>query len=160
MVIDSDELQRISEEVYNDRIIPTSLYCDQCGYNLRHLPYVHACPECGNAYNARPLKMEGVFWGFGSYFPFGYLAGTVITGLIAAAMVWYAVEPALAQNAAITAGGTAPPRFDWNKVDTSRLIWGGILALLTLAWLRKAYRQFLRFLHVQEIRRRMDGEGG
>ena len=46
------------------RTLSHSVFCDRCGYNLRCLRYVGRCPECGNAYNARPLKLKGIYHAF------------------------------------------------------------------------------------------------
>ena len=61
MVISSGELDRIADDIDKDRRITTSVHCGGCGYNLRTLPYLYTCPECGNKYNARPRKMKGIF---------------------------------------------------------------------------------------------------
>jgi hypothetical protein len=61
MGLSSEELDRLADEMYKQRRITSSVYCGNCGYNLRTLPYNYHCPECGNAYNARPLSMRGIF---------------------------------------------------------------------------------------------------
>lgn len=58
---DFRDLDRLSDDIFKDRRISGSVYCGKCGYNLRTLPYLYQCPECGNDYNARPLVMKGVF---------------------------------------------------------------------------------------------------
>jgi hypothetical protein len=65
MVLHSDELERIADQEAAGNTLAHDVYCGVCGYNLRTLPYVGLCPECGGIYNARPLKMQGI-----------YLAGT------------------------------------------------------------------------------------
>ncbi len=55
------DYERQSDETFTDRLIRGSVYCGTCGYNLRTLPYIYQCPECGASYNARPLTMKGVF---------------------------------------------------------------------------------------------------
>jgi len=57
----TDELERIADDMWKDRRITSPTYCEKCGYNLRTLPHVHNCPECGSEYNARPLLMKGIF---------------------------------------------------------------------------------------------------
>jgi len=52
---------QLSDDVFKDRRISATVFCGKCGYNLRTLPYLYQCPECGNEYNARPLVMKGVF---------------------------------------------------------------------------------------------------
>jgi len=58
---DFRDLDKLSDDIFKDRRISGSVYCGKCGYDLRTLPYLYQCPECGNAYNARPLVMKGVF---------------------------------------------------------------------------------------------------
>ena len=69
MVISSEELDRIADDIDKQRRITSSVYCGNCAYNLRTLPYAYACPECGNEYNARPLIMKGIYLPFQSEFP-------------------------------------------------------------------------------------------
>lgn len=52
----------------SDRRIISDAYCGRCGYNLRTLPYIYSCPECGNPYNARPLTLRGIFVPFDDWF--------------------------------------------------------------------------------------------
>ncbi len=61
MPLSGDELERISEQTYAKRRINMPTYCKRCGYNLRMLPFVHKCPECGSDYNAMHSRMEGIF---------------------------------------------------------------------------------------------------
>lgn len=61
MVISSEELDRIADDIDKQRRITDSVYCGHCGYNLRTLPYAYQCPECGKEYNARPLSLKGIF---------------------------------------------------------------------------------------------------
>ncbi len=51
--------------------IDESLYCGACGYNLRTLPTVGRCPECGNGYNTENFPMRGVFLPEERLFPWG-----------------------------------------------------------------------------------------
>ena len=60
-IFSNDQLEKMADDAYKNRKIATSTYCGKCGYNLRTLPYVYVCPECGSAYNARPLAMKGIF---------------------------------------------------------------------------------------------------
>jgi len=92
MVISSDELERIADDMYLQRGIRESLYCGNCGYNLRTLPHIYRCPECGNEYNARPLKMRGIFLPYEVEPPIGDAAATVFCGLATALLFYYAVS--------------------------------------------------------------------
>ena len=86
MVLSSATLERLADDMYKGRLLTLSTYCGGCGYNLRSLPYVHTCPECGSPYNARPLKMTGIFVPHAVGFPvsdlFLALINAVATGLI------------------------------------------------------------------------------
>jgi len=81
MVLDNYDLEQIADDLYKDRRIIGSVYCGNCGYNLRTLPYVYTCPECGSKYNARPLVMQGIFAPYEIEFPFRDIMVTLICGL-------------------------------------------------------------------------------
>ena len=81
-------LDRVADDIDKDRRISSTIYCGKCGYDLRTLPYLYQCPECGNDYNARPLVMKGVFMPVRTPVPwidmlavpfFGYVAYTFIS---------------------------------------------------------------------------------
>ena len=61
MPLSSNDLERLSDDIYKNRRITGLVYCGTCGYCLKTLPYVYQCPECGGSYNARPLSMQGIF---------------------------------------------------------------------------------------------------
>ena len=85
MTLGTAELERLADDAYRDRRISGSIYCAACGFNLRTLPYLHRCPECGQEYNARPLKMTGIFLPQEAQFPardaFGGLFWSVVCGV-------------------------------------------------------------------------------
>lgn len=54
------ELETLIEKTHGLGRIRVNLFCAECGYSLLHLPYVHRCPECGNAYNAHATRFRGV----------------------------------------------------------------------------------------------------
>ncbi len=89
MVIGRDELERIEEELAPDRLIHKSVYCGKCGYNLRTLPHVYTCPECGHAYNARPRKMKGIYAPGDTYLP----VSDVFWVLLCLAIAWILAPP-------------------------------------------------------------------
>ena len=92
MVLGSEELERIADDIDADRTIMSSLYCGRCGYNLRSLPFIHACPECGNRYNARPLKMEGIFLPRTALFPAGDIVSFLFCTFVAVAIMIVGVK--------------------------------------------------------------------
>ena len=144
-MISGDELARLSDEVYRDSKIRTSLYCAKCGYNLRTLPFVHRCPECGNEYNARPLNMVGIFVPHHAYFPFGDGAATVfcLVAMLLIAVGSVVVIPPT------TPGVSAPPGPPANlpigglvlSVDYGRLAFAAVFAVISMVFLSRAVRQ-------------------
>ncbi|MBU0718286.1 MAG: transposase, partial [Planctomycetes bacterium] len=62
MPISRDFRERLEDDILYDRRITGSMYCANCGYNLKTLPRVYTCPECGSSYNARRQPMEGIFF--------------------------------------------------------------------------------------------------
>ncbi|UCF33847.1 MAG: hypothetical protein JSV78_00775 [Phycisphaerales bacterium] len=61
MSVHPDQIDKYMDEIAAEQAIGVSLYCGRCGYNLRTLPVVGRCPECGSTYNARPAKLDGIF---------------------------------------------------------------------------------------------------
>jgi hypothetical protein len=61
MSVHLDQIDKYMDEIAAEQAIGVSLYCGRCGYNLRTLPVVGRCPECGSIYNARPAKLDGIF---------------------------------------------------------------------------------------------------
>lgn len=136
MVIGSDELDRIADDIYTDRLITTSVYCGGCGYNLRTLPYVYTCPECGNKYNARPRKMKGIFNPHAVSFPvrdvlltFGSAFGALVFG---------------------SAGVRAP--------NVASALFAGFFAIMAALSAREAYVGLGRFIKAFSIIRRIEAE--
>ena len=93
MSMHSDELEMLADLTFKDAVIATSLYCGSCGYNLKTLPYVGVCTECGHRYNARPLRMDGIFTPQRLEIPLGDAAAGVLSGLVAAGMTIRAIAP-------------------------------------------------------------------
>ena len=87
MVLSSNELDRMADDLYLDRRIQTSIYCGRCGYNLKTLPYSYTCPECGSDYNARPMSMKGILVPDGSESPAGTVATVVIAWMVGGVMI-------------------------------------------------------------------------
>ena len=133
MVIGRDELERIADEMYLQRGISDSVYCGNCGYNLRTLPYIYRCPECGNRYNARPLKRTGIFDPYEIEPPIGDIAATVFCTLLAALLVIPALKP----------------------LSQGRLLFGSLFVLLKVYFGFKAYWRLKRFLKANAIARRI-----
>jgi hypothetical protein len=157
MVLDSGELRDLSEELYLDARIGTSLYCGRCGYNLRNLPRIYVCPECGGRYDATPLRMRGIFSTERGYFPFGDALAVAISAVSAVIVGLSAFDSA--GWTAPTPPGTSP----WAGVrltDPFRLVFGGVFALLAVLYSVKCFRQFGRFLQCRSILRRIVADEG
>src|SRR5215475_10741510 len=87
----NDELDRLADDDFKNRIINTPTYCGTCGYNLKGLPYMHTCPECGNSYYARYRGRYGIFEPQQAEFPGPDILGFLILAGVAAALVWQGV---------------------------------------------------------------------
>ena len=161
-MLDSGELERLSAELYADRIIVTSLYCAQCGYNLRTLPYVYRCPECGSDYNARALKMDGIFFPDLGFFPFGDLVSACFC---VAAAVYPVVSGIVLTAATGPERPPSPPGVTLFTTAAGSYSIGGFwlvsaAAFVTLAavFARKAYRQLIVFFRARMILRQIAKE--
>jgi len=93
MVLGTDELERLADDAYKERRIGGTVYCGNCGYNLRTLFYVYRCPECGQEYNARPLVMKGIFLPLYTSPPWADMAAVVFCGPIAFFLIDGATQP-------------------------------------------------------------------
>src|SRR5262245_47063510 len=99
MPLTPDELEHMADEgaQRSGACISHTLYCGVCGYNLKSLPYVYNCPECGNAYSARALSMRGIYRPGDDTFPAARIitagfCGLIGTGLTIAGIImteWY-----------------------------------------------------------------------
>lgn len=115
-----------------ERTLSYSVFCDGCGYNLRGLRYVGQCPECANAYNARPLKLEGIYHAFDLKFPMWDMIVTL----------------ACAGMGGVTIVGSLNPMVSWGLVS------GSAFVLLALAFAPTVYGDATRYLRFRGIIRR------
>ncbi len=138
MGLSNEELERNADDVYKDRRITTSVFCGTCGYNLRTLPYLYTCPECGHEYNARPMKMRGIYAPQEAEIPFGDVAAAGFCALSVVVIAWGAFNP----------------------LDAWRIAFAVIFVLFTFMFLVRAYRRFFALLHARRIAKRiaMDNE--
>lgn len=129
MAIERDKLRHMLEEEGAENVISSTLYCDKCGYQLRMLPYIGRCPECGNSYNARGLKMEGIFLPQQAEFPGSdILAGLASAGLVA----WLAAG--LVQ-----------------RFDLWALLFAALFGYMAVVFLRQSWARLKRFVRGQRL---------
>jgi hypothetical protein len=139
MSLTSGELELLAEDILGHRGISTNLYCAECGYCLRTLPYAGRCPECGSEYNARALWKEGVFTAGMLEFPAGDVLATIVLLVLSASFIGWGV--------AISSGGPV-------AVGLVLLVFGAVY--LGLAWKRTA-----RYFRFRAIAKRIeDSEDG
>ncbi len=156
MALASDELQRLSEEIYTDRRITMSTYCARCGHNLLTLPYIYNCPECGNRYNARPLVLEGIFTPDLLRFPFSTLFGAVVAG---GGSVLFVLSALGVPTFLLPGNPPGPPNLTGPPtslaLDTVGATLAAILILLTLIYVWLACRQVAQYIRSFALSRRI-----
>jgi len=133
MPVSLEELDRIADEQYANSHITSSIYCGSCGYNLRSLPYMHVCPECGRRYNAIPRKMTGIFQPTAVEFPFGDVASTVLCGAMGVSIVWRS----------------------WNPAEWGTLMMGISFCVLTLFFGAKSVKRLVHYYRGRFVARRI-----
>lgn len=135
MSLGSDELSRLTES-YGDRRIGGSLYCGNCGYNLKTLPYVYKCPECGNAFNARPLSMKGIFLPVDTSMPWSSALGALCFVTLTVVMLVRGLNP----------------------IDGFRIFAAVLCALVAVYHIWSGKRRLRRFLKYRFIARQIEAE--
>ncbi len=93
MPLSQEDLEREADDMFKDRRIAHAVRCGRCGYNLKTLPYIGQCPECGNEYNARPMSMKGIFNACEGGFPFRSFFGAFVGAAGAVVMASWALDP-------------------------------------------------------------------
>lgn len=136
MAFSRTELERIADDQYKDRRIAGAVYCGNCGYNLRTLPYRYNCPECGNDYNARPLTMKGIFQPHEAEIPFGDIASAMLFGV-----------------GAVYLFGRA---YQLSELPTA--LFGVVLAAAAVTFFVRACREFGKLLKSRAIAKRIELE--
>ena len=136
MVIGSGELERLADEMYKDRRITGPVYCGVCGYCLRTLPYRYRCPECGGDYNARPLKLTGIFTPHETQIPFREMGASIVCVLCAMVL-----------------GYTA-----FGARDYFRIGFAVVFVVFAFMFGLQAYARLVRCIRAAEISRRIAAE--
>lgn len=138
MPLTEQDRERLADDIYSDRRITVSVYCSKCGYDLRTLPYIYQCPECGQDYNARALSMKGIFLPHHADPPFREIALVAVCGTGAVIML---------------GSGVNPP-------DIWRLLFGLTLGGFCIMEVGTVWRKIRNFFKARAIRRKIErGEG-
>ncbi len=132
-MISSEELEKLADDAYTDRRIGGRLYCGNCGYCLRTLPYIYQCPECGQEYNARPLSMKGIFFPFQATLPIRDALATLLWGFGALFFFMRGLRP----------------------TDVYYVLFGSGAFILALVHLRLSWIRFFAMLRSREIEKRI-----
>ena len=134
MALSRAELDRLAEDILADRVIVWNVYCGRCGYNLRTLPYAGRCPECGGDYNARPLKMQGIFDARLVVLPASDIFAAILTLGLGVMLILSGIRPMA----------------EW------RLFWGAVSIVLGVFFARSSWIRTARFFHFRGIARRIE----
>lgn len=135
MAIERDELDLMMDG-QRDRVIADALFCAGCGYQLRMLPYIGRCPECGNSYNARSLHKDGIFVPQSAEFP----ATDILAALASAGVALW------------LAGGLL------RHFDLWTLAFLLLFGYLAVAFSRQSYARLGRFIKGQRLAARIESE--
>lgn len=141
LMFSESDLERIADDTWKDRRITSATYCGVCGYNLRTLPYVYNCPECGGEYNARPLVMKGIF--------------LPVEGLVPASETW----------AVLVWAGIGYAVYALSEKPIEQAVWMviGVCAALCAISIRMAYTRWRTLIRHKVIEARIlreENEGG
>ena len=134
MTLNCQELERPEDELWAGTRIIHSLYCGECGYNLRSLPYTGRCPECGGPYNARPLKMKGIFLPQNMELP-------VLDILMLAVGLAFSIS--FIRDAI-------------NPYKSGQMFMGIVVLVLSLAFAHRGWSKFARFLKLRSILKQIE----
>lgn len=129
-------MDHLLEEVEGPAVMTSKVFCDQCGYQLRGLPFTGRCPECGNSYIVRGIKTEGIFFPQTAAFP----ASDLVAGLVSAGLtVW------------LVAGLV-------RAFDLWSLMFAALLGYMGFVFLRQGLRGLGRFIRGQRIASQTDSD--
>jgi len=136
MIHSESQKERDADDAYRDRRIRTSIYCNKCGYNLRTLPYVYNCPECGNPYRARGISTIGIFTRQTAAVPFGDIIASVLFGITAFVLLIRAIRP----------------------LDQGRLIVAAVFVALTAWFVVRSCNGFQEYMRQRTVEREIAKE--
>ncbi len=130
--------RELPEGLDPDRTLIHSVYCGNCGFNLRYATYVGRCNECGHPYNARPLTMKGIFTPAALLFP----TADVLLALLCSVICFSTLRSAL------------------RPVNAWAIFLAVVAGLIAALYSILAVRGLLRFLRALGIMRRIRKEEG
>ena len=133
--IERDELDLMMDGLH-ERVITDVLFCAACGYQLRMLPFIGRCPECGNSYNARSLHKDGIFVPESAEFP----ATDILAALASAGVALW------------LAGGLL------RHFDLWTLVFLALFGYLSVAFSRQSYVRLGLFIKGQRMASRIESE--
>lgn len=133
--IERDELDFMMDGKH-ERVIAEALFCAACGYQLRTLPFIGRCPECGNSYNARSTPKDGIFVPELAEFPATDILATLAS---AVAALWLA-------------GGLLL------HFDLWTLVFLALFGYLAVAFFRQSYVRLGQFIKGQRLAKQIEGE--
>ena len=136
MGLDADDLDKLSQDVFTERRIGYSVYCSRCGYNLRTLPYIGRCTECGSEYNARPAVRKGIYVSTEVWFPSVELVSVVFF------LGW----------AAILVIGGSKPVVPWMLTFGFLFLVTGVISVYLF------YRRLRQYLHFRWVARHVEDD--
>ncbi len=136
MPFEDEHLEHMLEEEDGPRLMTEPTICDQCGNQLRGLPFAGSCPECGNSYSVRGIKTEGIFVPQAAEFPvMDLVAGLVGVGLA----LWMVVGLV-------------------RRFDLWLLLYTAILGYLSFVFLRQGLHRLRRFIRCQKTASEADSD--
>ncbi len=136
MAFEHEQLEHMLEEDEGPRVMTKTVICDQCGYQLRGLPFVGRCPECGNSYSLRGIKTEGIFVPQAAEFP----AMDLVAGLAGGGFALWLVAGLI------------------RRFDLWSLLFAAILGYMGFVFLRQGLRRLRRFIRGQKIASQADSD--
>jgi hypothetical protein len=127
------ELDPQTRAAETGRAIGHSLFCGRCGYDLRSLPYLGRCPECGQKYDANATKMEGIFRDEEVELPIGDGLGFLLFAVFTVCLIGSSLKP----------------------FASGRLFMGLITGVLMLVFAVRGYARLETFLSFHRVAKRI-----